>query len=162
MKKSIGLLAIVAALAGCSGGGSSPPSAPPQQGPFALQSQSSGSGQTRVTLQAREGAGTIVTLVGQLNYDVSRLSVKGCEIGPGPSGAGKSLSFAEPVPGTVRAVVQGGLQPLPGPTDILSCTFAAVAGAPAGPATVHAEGTVADTTLADRTFSADGTVKLGN
>lgn len=162
MKKSIGLLAIVAVLAGCSGGGSSPQAAPQAQGPFALQSQSSGAGETRVTLHAAQTAGTIVTLVGQLTYDTSRLSVKGCEIGSGPSGAGKSLSFAEPVPGTVRTVVQGGLQPLPAATDILSCTFAAAPGAPAGPATVHAEGTVADTSLADRSFSADGTVKTGN
>ncbi len=165
MRKSITCLALVIAVAGCSsgGGGSSPSSAPqPQQGPLALQSQSTGSGETQVTLQARADAGTIVTLVGQLDYDVSRLSVKGCTLGSGPSNAGKSLSFAEPVPGVVRTIVQGGLQPLPEGSDILSCTFAAVAGAPTGDATVHAHGTVADTTLADRSFSSDSTVKVGN
>ena len=163
MKKSVGLVAIVAVLAGCSGGGSSPPAAPQTQpGPFALQAQSAGGGDTRVTLHASSAAGTIITLVGQLSYDTSRLNIKGCEIASAASTAGKSLHFAEPVPGIVRTVVEGGLQPLPEATDVLTCTFTQAPGAPAGQASVHAQGNVSDMSFTDRPFAADGTVQVGN
>lgn len=166
MKTRLGLLAIVALLAGCSGGGNAPvQQSQTQQGGFALQSAAAAGGATRVTLHAQSSAGTIITLVGQLTYDTSRLKVQGCEIGKdvgSGTAAGKALHFAEPVPGTVRTVVEGGLQPLPPNTDVLTCTFAPVPGAPAGAAAIRAEGNVADMSYVDRPFAADGTVKVGN
>ena len=76
MKTRLGMLAIVALLAGCSGSGNTPgqPSQT-QQGAFALQSASADSGATRVTLHAQPTSGTIITLVGQVKYDTSRLKV---------------------------------------------------------------------------------------
>src|SRR5512139_523407 len=161
MKTRMGMLAMVALLAGCSGNGSAPvQQSPTQQGAFAIRSASANGGTTRVTLHADSTAGTIITLVGQLKYDTSRLKVQGCEIGTGIGAgttAGKTLHFAEPAPGVVRTVVEGGLQPLPQDTDILTCTFAPASGAPAGQASIRAEGNVSDMSFVDRPFAADGT-----
>ena len=102
MKRHIGMLAIVTVLAACSQSENTAvqPASQPQQGGFALQSESTG-GEARVTLRALPAAGAIVTLVGQLNYDTSRLTMKNCEIG-GQIGAGttagKTLHFKEPRP----------------------------------------------------------------
>lgn len=163
MKKHIGMLAIVTMLAACSGGGNTAVQQAPQQGGFALQSESA-SGAARVTLHALPAAGTIVTLIGQLNYDTSRLTMTSCEIsgqiGAGTA-AGKTLHFKEPAPGVIRAVVEGGLQALPPAADVLTCTFAAAPGAPAGPVTVRAQGNVADMSLKDRPFVAEATVDVG-
>jgi hypothetical protein len=163
MKKDIGMLAIVTLLAACSGGGNTAVQQAPQQGGFALQSESV-SGGARVTLHALPAAGTIVTLIGQLNYDPSRLTMTNCEIagqvGAGTA-AGKALHFKEAAPGVIRAVVEGGLQALPAGSDVLTCTFTAAPGAPSGPATVHAQGDVSDTGLVDRRFTAETTVTVG-
>ncbi len=168
MTKRLGILAMVTLLAACSGNGGSPApqSQPqPQQGPLTLQSQASGTGDTTVTLHASEAAGTIITLVGQLQYDTSRLSMKGCQIGTdigAGTTAGKNLHFAEVAPGTVRAVVEGGLQALPPAADILTCTFSRVSGAPSGGASIHADVKVADMSFVDRPLSADATVNANN
>jgi hypothetical protein len=164
MKLRIGMLAIVTLLAACSSNsGNAPVSPAPQQGAFALQAQSApGSGEQRVTLHALSTAGTIITVVGQLNYDTTRLTMKGCEVSSAGAAAGKQLNVAEPRPGIVRAVVVGGLQPLPDGSDVLTCTFAPAPGAPAGPVTVHAEGNVSDMSFVDRPFVAEGTVNVGN
>jgi hypothetical protein len=163
MKRHIGMLAMVTVLAACSQSeNTAVQQAPqPQQGGFALQSESAG-GEAQVTLRSLATAGTVITLVGQLKYDTARLRLKDCaagrEIGPA---AGKTLYFKEPIPGVVSAVVEGGLQALPPTTDVLTCTFAAAAGAPGGPATVHAEGNVSDTSFKDRPFVAEATVDVG-
>jgi len=163
MKRQIGMLAIVTVLAACSQSENSAVQQSPQQGAFALQSESTG-GEARVTLRASAAAGTIVTLIGQLNYDTSRLTMKNCEIG-GQIGAGtragKTLHFKEAAPGVIRAVVEGGVQPLPPATDVLTCTFAAARGAPSGPVTVRAQGNVADMSFIDRPFAAEATVTVG-
>ncbi|MFI5394452.1 MAG: hypothetical protein ACHQ9S_02865 [Candidatus Binatia bacterium] len=163
MKQRIGMLAIVTLLAACSNSGNAPVSQPAQQGAFALQSQSvPGAGEQRVTLHALSTAGTIITVVGQLNYDTTRLTMKGCEVSSAGAAAGKQLNVAEPRPGLVRAVVVGGLQPLPDGSDVLTCTFAPAPGAPAGPVPVHAEGNVSDMSFVARPFVAEGTVDVGN
>jgi hypothetical protein len=165
MKRHIGLLAIVTVLAACSQSENTAvqPASQPQQGGFALQSESTG-GAAQVTLSASAAAGTIVTLIGQLNYDTSRLTMQNCEIGAdigAGTAAGKTLYFKEPTPGVIRAVVAGGLQALPPAADVLTCTFAAAPGAPAGPVTVRAQGNVADMSLKDRPFVAEATVDVG-
>ena len=162
MKRQIGMLAIVAVLAACSGNGNTAvQQAAPQQGAFALQAQSTGGG-AQVTLRSLATAGTVITLVGQLKYDTARLQLTDCAAGPEiGAAAGKTLHFKEPVPGVVRTVVEGGMQPLPPTTDVLTCTFAAVAGAPSGPASVRAEGNVADMSFVDRPFTAEATVTIG-
>jgi hypothetical protein len=165
MKRHIGMLAIVTVLAACSQSENTAvqPASQPQQGGFALQSQSTG-GEARVTLHASAAAGTIVTLIGQLNYDTSRLTMRSCEIGNqigAGTAAGKTLHFKEPAPGVVRAVVEGGLQALPSDADVLACTFAAAPGAPSDPATVLAQGNVSDTSFKDRPFVAEAKVSVG-
>jgi hypothetical protein len=159
------MLAIVSVLAACSQSENTAvqPASQPQQGGLALRSESTG-GEARVTLRASAAAGAIVTLIGQLNYDASRLTMKNCEIGGqigAGTAAGKALHFKEPAPGVIRAVVEGGLQALPPATDVLTCTFAAAPGAPAGPVTVQAQGNVADMSLKDRPFVAEATVDVG-
>ena len=159
MKRHIGMLAIVTMVAACSGGGNSAVQQAPQQGGFALQSQSAG-GEAQVTLHASPAAGAIVTLIGQLDYDPARLTMTNCRIGAGAA-AGKMLHFKEAAPGVIRAVVEGGLQTLPPDADVLTCTFAAAPGAARGPATVRAQGKVADMSLKDRSFAAQATVEIG-
>lgn len=166
MKKYLGTLAMVTLLAACSNSANAPQpqqSQQPQQGGFALQTQAApGTGEQRVTLRALPAAGTIITVVGQLNYDTTRLMMKGCAVSSAGAAAGKQLTVAEPSPGIVRAVVAGGLKELPEGSDVLTCTFAPAPGAPAGAATIHAEGNVADMSFVDRPFAADGTVNVGN
>jgi hypothetical protein len=157
---------MITLLAACSNSANAPlpqQSQQPQQGGFALQAQSApGAGEQRVTLRALSTAGTIITVVGQLNYDTTRLTMKGCEVSSAGAAAGKQLNVAEPSPGLVRTVVVGGLQPLPDGSDVLTCTFAPAPGAPAGPVTVRAEGNVSDMSFVDRPFVAEGTVDVGN
>lgn len=163
MKQVIGMLAMVTLLAACSNSGNAPVSQPSQQGGFALQAQSApGAGEQRVTLRALPTAGTIITVVGQLKYDTTRLTMKGCEVSSAGAAAGKALNVAEPSPGLVRAVVVGGLKELPDGSDVLTCTFASAPGAPPGPVTVRAEGNVSDMSFVDRPFVAEGTVNIGN
>jgi hypothetical protein len=154
---------MVTLLAACSNSANTPLPQQPQQGGFALQSQSApAAGERRVTLRALSTAGTIITVVGQLNYDTTRLTMKGCEVSSAGAAAGKQLNVAEPSPGLVRTVVVGGLQALPEGSDVLTCTFAPAPGAPAGPVTVRAEGNVSDMSFVDRPFVAEGTVDVGN
>jgi hypothetical protein len=163
MKKDIGMLAIVTVLAACTGGGNGGVQQAPSQGGFALRSQAA-SGAARVTLHALPASGPVVTLIGRLSYDTSRLTMTSCEIagqiGAGTA-AGKTLHFKEATPGVIRAVVEGGLQAVPAGSDVLTCTFAAAPGAPPGPATVQAQGGVSDTSLVDRPFTAETTVTIG-
>jgi hypothetical protein len=163
MKKEIGMLAIVTMLAACSGGGNTAVQQAPQQGGFALRSEATG-GAARVTLRALPASGPVVTLIGRLHYDTSRLTMTSCQIagqiGAGTA-AGKTLHFKEASPGVIRAVVEGGLQAMPAGSDVLTCTFTAAAGAPPGPATVQAQGDVSDTSLVDRPFTAETTVSIG-
>lgn len=148
-------------LAGCQGGGSTATGS--GQGVFALQAQGAPrGGEARVTMRSLRSAGSIVTMVGQLSFDADRLTVTGCEIAPNVAqtvGA-KALHWAQPKPGTVRAVVVGGLDALPAETDVLTCTFAVKADAPRGALTVRADGDVSDTTLQERGYTAETTLEV--
>lgn len=144
-------------------GGNTPlqPSQQPQPGIFALRSEPLGNGETQVALHSLSTAGTIITVVSQIDYDTKRLSMRGCEIGQSigaGTAAGKTLHFAEPTPGIVRAVIEGGLQALPPMADVLTCTFATAPGTPPGPVMLQAHGNVADMSFVDRGFAAEATV----
>ena len=161
MRRAHTLFVLVALLAACSrAANQSQPSTLPSE--LALQAQPAAPGHdTRVSLHAASTAGPIVTLVGELNYDTQRLAMKSCAIDEKTS-AGKALHVAEPVPGTVRAVLAGTLDPLPPAAELLVCTFAVAADAPDGPTTVRAHGEVADTTFEDRPFTTEQIVQIGN
>ncbi len=161
MKQSIVVFGLVTALASCGHAenaaaqeAAQPRRRPPEQ-ELAVNAETMRGGKTRVTLRSVATAEAIITLVGQLNYDPSRLSLKGCEIGReigAGTASGKALHVAEPTLGIVRAVIEGGLRSLPPNVELMICTFAAVPGAPSGPVTVHAEGSVADLSFVDRLF----------
>jgi len=148
-------------LAGCQGGGGT--ATGPGQGVFALQAQGAArGGEARVTMRSLPSAGAVVTLVGQLSFDADRLAVTGCELAPKVTDvvAAKALHWAQPQPGTVRAVVVGGLDALPAETDVVTCTFTVKADAPRGTTTVRADGDVSDTTLQERVYTAQTTLEV--
>jgi hypothetical protein len=113
-----------------------------------------------VALQTLPAASDVVTVVGELNYDTSRLRMKTCTINDAAA-AGKSLSFAEPSPGTVRTVVVGNLETLAPSSDLLTCTFSVASDAPDGSVALHVHGEVSNAAFEDRPFSTDGTVMIG-
>jgi hypothetical protein len=150
--------ALAILLAACSRS-APPPSA--EQGIFGIQAESSSPGEAQVRVRSLPTAGTVVTVVSQLRYDPARLKVKDCAIGAGAS-VGKQLQWAEPQAGLVTAVVAGGLQPLPPESELMSCTFSVVRGAPKGAASVSVRGDVAEKPYEERPFSADSTVVIDN
>lgn len=159
-------VAAMALLVGCqSGGGNSPAgSAQTSSSQFALRTSSApAGGEARVTLHSA-AAGPYVTLIGELTYDANRLTFKDCTLGSDvhtSSGVGNTLNVFQPSPGLVRAVVAGGLEPLPQATDWFTCRFDVAAGSPRGTAAVSLRGNVADTNFTDETFTVDGSVTVG-
>ncbi len=127
-----------------------------------MQNETALAGQeVRLNVRAVADAPRVVTMIAEMEYDAARLTTRGCEISPGigeKTAAGKSLSVLSPTPGLIRAVLAGSLQPVPGNTDVFSCTFAVAAGAPAGAAPVRLHGEVADAAFADYAFVADANV----
>jgi hypothetical protein len=155
------VLASFALLAACSsGGGTSAPQA--QQGVFGVKAASAApGGEARVALHTLPSAGSVVTVVGELDYDTSRLRATGCTVNDAAA-AGKSLSFAEPSPGMLRTVVVGNLEAIATSSDLLTCTFSVAADAPHGPTVVRVHGDVSDAKFEERPFSVEGTVMIGN
>lgn len=163
MRKSKMLVSVaaMALLIGCQSGGNSQ-GQNPQSAQFALRTSSAG-GEAGVTLHSA-AAGPYVTLIGELTYDASQLTFKDCVLSAGiskTSGVGNTLNVFQPAPGRVRAVVVGGLEPLPQATDWFTCRFDVAAGSPRGTAAVSLRGNVADTNYVDQIFTADGSVKIG-
>ncbi|MFQ5668142.1 MAG: hypothetical protein ACE5I7_17140 [Candidatus Binatia bacterium] len=167
MRARSSVIAVVAILAGCSNGGiGSGAAVRPEQGVLAVQARGAAPGaEAQVQLKVLPGAGPIVTIVSELNYDPTRLTMQRCSIDPtigAGTAAGKSLHVAEPTPGVIRTVVEGGLAALPAESGVLHCAFTVAPQAGAGPTAVRVHGEVADTTFEDRAFSAEGTVVIGN
>lgn len=132
---------------------------------FALQAENTSHDDVRVTLHSLPTSGPVVTIITQLDYDTARLKMKDCGINPAigeGTASAKVLHLAEPVPGTVRAVVAGTLAELPQAADVLACNFAVQPGAPAGPTTLRVHGAVADTTFEDRSFATEKTIVIKN
>lgn len=156
-------MAAIGALVGCNRGDTSQGQSP-QSTQFALRtSAAQPGGEARVTLRSG-AAGPYVTLIGELTYDASRLTFKDCAVDggiPNTGGAGNTLNVFQPQPGLVRAVMAGGLQPLPEATDWFTCRFGVAPGSPSGAAAVRLRGNVADTNFADEMFTADGSVAIG-
>jgi hypothetical protein len=118
-------------------------------------------GETRAIVHASASSGSMLTMIGELTYDASRLTLKECAMSPGVGG-GASLSTFPPAPGLVRAVVTGGAQPLPQGADLFSCTFTVAADAPSGSMPVTLHGDVADESFQDHTFTAEGTAVVAD
>lgn len=157
MTRTMVICAMACVAAGCSSGGGGGVST--GSGGFALQTRAArAGGETTVGLRADAAAGTVVTLIGNLRYDRDRLQVKDCTLTD--MGSGKDLTWAEPSPGLVSAVVVGGLQPLPADAEVFSCRFAVNAGAGGKAAAIRAEGEVSDTTLVDRPFAVEARVAI--
>jgi hypothetical protein len=154
-------VAAMALLIGCQSGGNNQGQNPQSAG-FALQTSSAG-GKASVTLRSSAG-GPYGTLIGELTYDASQLTFKDCVLSASisdSSGVGNTLNVFQPAPGRVRAVMVGGLEPLPQATDWFTCRFDVAAGSPRGTAAVSLRGNVADTNYVDEIFTADGSVKIG-
>jgi hypothetical protein len=137
----------------------------PEHSVFVLKGPDTAAGDVQVTLQALATSGPMVTIIGEVDYDSSRLQMTSCRINPeigGGSQVAKVLHVAEPAPGLIRAVVAGGLEVLPKAADVLACDFAVRPNAPTGPTMVRARGQVADTTFEDRSFSAEKTFVIKN
>lgn len=115
-------------------------------------------GETSVSLKSLASAGPIVTLVGEINYDTAQLRMKECRTDG--DRAGKTLHVKESVPGTVRAVLAGSLDPLPPSSEVMTCTFQVTGRS--GQTVVRAHGEVADTTYVDRPFALEQTVRIGS
>jgi len=162
--KALMVIVLAAALPACTSGGNTTSQQSPEAGIMAVRPGSASAGEARVSLEALPGGSTAVTVIGELDYDASRLQVKSCELNPAVAHGNlgdKTLSFGEPQPGMLRAVVAGNLDPLPPSTDVFTCTFAVPAGT-SGAVTIAAHGEVADASFVDRSFSATGTVTVGN
>jgi hypothetical protein len=114
--------------------------------------------ETSVSLKSLAEAGPIVTVVGEINYDAAQLRMKECRTDG--ERAGKTLHIKEPVPGTVRAVLAGSLDPLPPSSEVMTCTFEVTGRS--GQTVVRAHGEVADTTFVDRPFALEQTVRIGS
>jgi hypothetical protein len=129
-------------------------------------------GEARVRLRSLPTSGTIVTVIGELNYDPQRLRLKHCDLNPiiphrqtSPDRElldTKSLYVSEPTPGVLRALVAGGIDPLPPTSELFTCTFGVRVDAPEGPVAVRAHGDVSSPTFDDRNFAAAGEVVIGN
>ncbi len=122
-----------------------------------LITQNPAPGQVRVTLHSLTTAGPIVTVIGEINYDPTRLQWQDCA-SDGQS-AGKDLHVREAAPGTLRLVLAGSLTPLPANSEVAACVFAVI-GKNRTPVTIRAHGEVADTTFADRPFDLTQTVAI--
>ena len=164
MQKYLIAALVTAAICGCSsGGGSGSPAAAtaPERQVVAIRQAPGADGSTQVTVHSLATAGPIVTLAGDLSFDNSRLTLKDCQVSPQidqRTAAGKSLTFGESSPGVIGTVVWGGLETLPGATDVFTCTFVPASNAPEGAASVSVSGDVADETFVDRHYVADATI----
>jgi hypothetical protein len=164
-RSATAILVAAAVLCGCSSGnsGSGGSAAPSGNGIFSLQSQSAApGGEARVSLRPSDTAGSIVTVISELDYDTAQMQMKKCELSASNASTGKALQVAEPSPGVVRAVLAGDLAPVPLGADLITCTFAVPSNAAKGTVAVHAHGEVSDTTFEDRSFTVEGTVVIGD
>jgi hypothetical protein len=140
---------------------------------FALEAEGGPpGGEARVRLRSLPTSGTIVTVIGELHYDPERLRLKHCDLNPiiphrqtSPDRElldTKALYVSEPTPGVLRALVAGGVDPLPPTSELFTCTFGVRVDAPHGPVEVSAHGDVSSPTFDDRNFAAAGEVIIGN
>jgi hypothetical protein len=112
-------------------------------------------GEARLRLRSAKGVETINIVIAQIDYDSTRLRLKGCEIDRAVAEgtlAGKHLLSLEQSPGTVRTIVTGSVEPIPGDADIFSCSFKIAPEAPAGPIQIRVEGDASDTDFVDHAF----------
>ena len=162
------LMAVAALAASCrssGSGGVSSTSAPQfEAGILALTANDAGrGGDVQMKLRSGKGQDRFNVIIAQFTYDSARMKLKGCEIAA-PVGAGtaanKQLLFVEQNPGTVRAVVTGSVEALPGDAEIFGCTFAVAADAQPGAAKIRLEADVSDTEFADHAFRDEVTIAV--